>query len=193
METRIYAMPSSAYAADAPRGVPCAKAGADSSGPLCHQVGMGQLKIGAPTEQLQAVLGSCVGIAFIWRKGDCCALAHCLLPEAPPASRSRTPLGTPAARYVSEAVPALLRMMGVSQADYPDIEVILAGGANMFSGRSSRLQVGQQNVAAAQKYLHHLGLNVRYCRLGGKLGRTMRIDCAEHSYAVNDIIQPLHH
>ena len=107
----------------------------------CHQVGMGQLKIGARSEQLQAVLGSCVGIAFIWRKGGCCGLAHCLLPEAPHAARVPAPIGPPDARYVSDAVPSLLRMMGAHEADYPDIEVILAGGANMLHGRSSRLRV----------------------------------------------------
>lgn len=159
----------------------------------CEQVGMGQLKIGARSERLQAMLGSCVGIAFIWRKGGCCGLAHCLLPEAPAATRLRAPIGPPAARYVSEAVPSLLRMMGAREADYPDIEVILAGGANMLQGRSSRLQIGQQNVAAAQKYLQQLGLSVRYCRLGGKHGRTMLIDCARQTYVVNDIVQPFQH
>lgn len=154
---------------------------------------MGQLKIGASSEQLQAVLGSCVGIAFIWRKGGCCGLAHCLLPEAPEPARSRAPAGPPAARYVSEAVPSLLRMMGAHEADYPDIEVILAGGANMLNGRSSRLQVGQQNVAAAQKYLRQHGLNVRYCRLGGRQGRTMLIDCAQQTFVVSDLVQPLQH
>lgn len=151
---------------------------------------MGQLKIGARTEQLHAVLGSCVGIAFIWKKGGCCGLAHCLLPEPPHASLSRAPIGPPAARYVSEAVPSLLRMMGAREADYADIEVVLAGGANMLSGRASRLQVGQQNVAAAQKYLQQLGLNVRYCRLGGKQGRTMLIDCAQLSFVVAEISHP---
>lgn len=158
-----------------------------------EHVGMGQLKIGARSEQLQAVLGSCVGIAFIWRKGGRCGLAHCLLPEAPDAARTGAPIGPPAARYVSEAVPSLLRMMGVHEADYPDIEVVLAGGANMLNCRSSRLQIGQQNAAAAQKYLRALGLNVRYCQLGGKHGRTMLINCAEQTFVVNDIVQPSHH
>lgn len=146
------------------------------------QVGMGQLKVGARSEQLQAVLGSCVGIAFIWKKGRRCGLAHCLLPEAPGA------MPAVGARYVSQAVPSLLRLMGVRECDYPDVDVILAGGASMLDSRSKRLQIGQQNVAAAQKYLQQCGLNIRYCELGGKTGRQLNIDCADQSFSITNIV-----
>ena len=149
-----------------------------------HHVGMGQLSVGTHGEQLQALLGSCIGIGFIWKNGPCCGLAHCLLPEAPCADSS---LG---ARYVSQAVPSLLRLMGVRQADYADIEVVLAGGASMFGPRNGRLQVGRQNAQAAQKYLDQCGLSVSFCALGGRHGRQLLIDCAHHSYAVTDVVAP---
>lgn len=154
----------------------------------CLQVPMGQLKVGARTDQLQALLGSCVGIGFIWKKGACCGLAHCLLPEAPgqPTDVGARELG---ARYVSQAVPSLLRLMGATEADYPDIEVVLAGGANMLRGCSQRLHIGQQNAEAAHKYLRQRGLTVHYCRVGGCSGRTLTIDCASHSFAVSDIVR----
>ncbi|MGK5026045.1 chemotaxis protein CheD [Janthinobacterium sp. RB2R34] len=145
------------------------------------QVGMGQLSVGAHDDQLQALLGSCIGIGFIWKKGDRCGLAHCLLPEAPGPDAS---LG---ARYVSQAVPSLLRLMGACMADYGDIEVVLAGGANMFGNCNSRLQVGKQNMAAAQKYLDRCGLQVGFCALGGQHGRQLLIDCARHSFAVTEV------
>ncbi|MGK5055612.1 chemotaxis protein CheD [Janthinobacterium sp. LB2P49] len=154
--------------------------------PLQH-VGMGQLCVGTHGERLQALLGSCIGIGFIWKNGPCCGLAHCLLPEAPGAD---TALGAPNARYVSRAVPSLLRLMGVRQADYADIEVVLAGGASMFGPRNGRLQVGRQNVEAAQKYLDQCGLHVSFCALGGRHGRQLLIDCARHSYAVTDVVAP---
>ena len=152
------------------------------SAPPCLQVAMGKLKVGARTDQLQALLGSCVGIAFLWKKRGRCGLAHCLLPEAP---EQQFEMG---ARYVSQAVPSLLRMMGATEADYADIEVVIAGGANMFSGQTSRLQVGRQNAEAAHKYLRQCGLNVSYCRLGGSCGRTLTVDCATNSYAVTDLV-----
>lgn len=155
---------------------------ASAAAPPLHLVGMGQLSVGTHDEQLQALLGSCIGIGFIWKKGHCCGLAHCLLPEAPGADHS---LG---ARYVSQAVPSLLRLMGARQADYADIEVVLAGGASMFGPRNGRLQVGRQNVEAAQKYLDRCGLQVSFCALGGRHGRQLLIDCAHLSYAVTDVV-----
>jgi len=151
-----------------------------------HHVGMGQLSVGTPGQQLQALLGSCIGIGFIWKNGPCCGLAHCLLPEAPGAEHA---LG---ARYVSQAVPSLLRLMGVRQADYADIDVVLAGGASMFGPAHAhgRLQVGRQNAQAAQKYLDQCGLHVSFCALGGRHGRQLLIDCARHSYAVTDVVTP---
>ncbi len=147
-----------------------------------HHVGMGQLSVGTHGEQLQALLGSCIGIGFIWKNGPCCGLAHCLLPEAPGTDNA---LG---ARYVSQAVPSLLRLMGVRQADYADIDVVLAGGASMFGPRNGRLQIGRQNAEAAQKYLDQCGLHVSFCALGGRHGRQLLIDCASRSYAVTDVV-----
>jgi len=152
-----------------------------------QQVAMGQLSVGTHEEQLQALLGSCIGIGFIWKKGGCCGLAHCLLPEAPAGgSAGERSVG---ARYVSQAVPSLLRLMGARVVDYPDIEVVLAGGASMFgpSTSQSRLQVGKKNVEAAQKYLEQCGLHVSFCALGGRRGRQLLIDCAHHSYAVTEV------
>lgn len=146
-----------------------------------HQVAMGEVKIGASSETLQAILGSCVGIAFIWKKGGCCGLAHCLLPEAP---EEQAGFG---ARYVSQAVPSLLALMGARSADYPDIEVVVAGGASMFNFKSSCFQVGQRNGAAARKYLAERGLRVAYCDLGGCRGRQISIDCEQQNFVVTEL------
>lgn len=146
------------------------------------QVGMGQLKAGARTDQLSALLGSCVGIGLLWKKRGRYALAHCLLPEC---GQMADEFG---ARYVNQAVPSLLRLIGATADDCADIEVVVAGGATMLNGCSSRLQIGQQNADAARKYLRKFGLNVTYCRVGGKCGRTMTIDCATGSYSVQEIV-----
>jgi chemotaxis protein CheD len=148
-----------------------------------QQVGIGEVKIGASSDVLQAIVGSCVGIAFIWKRRGRCALAHCLLPEAP-----GQPCGL-GARYVSQAIPSMLALMGAHQCDYADIEVIVVGGASMFKGRSQCLQVGQANAAAAQKYLAQCGLNVVYCDLGGRSGRQISIDCEQQSFLVKEIVR----
>ena len=155
------------------------------AGPFQH-VGIGELKIGGRAEQLKALLGSCVGIAFLWKKRGRCGLAHCLLPE------TAEQQWEPGARYVSQAVPSLLRLMGATAADYADIEVVVAGGGMMLDACSSRFQIGQQNADAARKYLDLYGLNVLECRVGGKTGRTLTVDCATCGYQIDDITaQPL--
>ncbi|GAB2877739.1 chemotaxis protein CheD [Pseudoduganella ginsengisoli] len=153
----------------------------------CQRVGIGQLKIGASGGQLEAVLGSCVGIALIWKAAGRCGLAHCLLPEAPGQQASAAELAA-SARYVSVAVPSLLRLMGAHEEDYPDIEAVVAGGASMLDKRSQRLQVGRQNAAAARKYLRERGLHVSATCLGGEYGRTMYVDCATQNVIVRDIV-----
>ena len=146
-----------------------------------HHVGIGDLKIGGRSGQLKALLGSCVGLAFLWKKRGRCGLAHCLLPEA------GAPQWEPGARYVSQAVPSLLRLMGASAADYGDIVVVVAGGGMMLSACSSRFQIGQQNADAARKYLGLYGLNVLECRVGGRTGRTLTVDCASGTCQIEDI------
>ena len=150
--------------------------------PRCLQVQIGKLEVGGRSDQLHALLGSCVGIAFLWKKRGRCGLAHCLLPESP---LPPTELG---ARYVSQAVPSLLRLMGACVADYADIEVVVAGGGNMLEACSARFQIGQQNIDAAQKHLRLHGLHVRFAEVGGKCGRTMSIDCATGTFSVQEIV-----
>jgi chemotaxis protein CheD len=180
MQAILTPLPQPLPAAPLPWATPEQYADPGQRAPL--QVAMGQLKVGARTDQLQALLGSCVGIGLIWKKRGRCGLAHCLLPECPELADE---LG---ARYVSQAVPSLLRLLGATEADYADIEVIVAGGATMLNGCSRRLQIGQQNAEAARKYLRKHGLTVSYCRIGGKCGRTLTIDCAACAYSVQEIV-----
>ncbi|HEX7983100.1 MAG TPA: chemotaxis protein CheD [Duganella sp.] len=160
------------------------EAASGPAGALRH-VGIGELKIGGRSEQLKALLGSCVGIAFLWKKRGRYGLAHCLLPE------TDVHPWEPGARYVSQAVPSLLRLMGASAADYADIEVVVAGGGMLLDRCSSRFQIGRQNADAARKHLGLYGLNVLDCRVGGQSGRTLTIDCATGGYRIEEVA--VHH
>ena len=146
-----------------------------------QHVGMGEVKIGRTTEILQATLGSCVGIAFIWPEGQRCGLAHCLLPESP------SNIGRIGARYVSQAVPSLLLLMGIKESDYADVQVIIAGGASMFPARSASANVGRQNIFAAEKYIQQYGMQVVHSDVGGRRARQIRVDCAGGEFAINQI------
>jgi chemotaxis protein CheD len=144
-------------------------------------VGMGEVRVCSRGEVLRATLGSCIGIAVIWKKRGRCGLAHCLLPEAP---GQTIRIG---ARYVSQAVPSLMALLGAKPADHPDIEVIIAGGARMLRTRAGLPNVGQLNTQAARFYLAQAGLQVDRIDVGGRRGRQITVDCALQTVEVNPI------
>lgn len=154
------------------------------------QVGMGQVKVGRQGETLTALLGSCVAIGLVWRAGRCCALAHCLLPQSDPGSAA------PGARYVNDALPLMLSMMGVPERDRGELEVILSGGATMLGPAGVSGKIGADNVAAAHACLAGAGLRVTQRDVGGRHGRTVRIDCSTYRVAiapVEHIVEEAHH
>jgi chemotaxis protein CheD len=151
---------------------------------IIQHVNMGQLLTGRGNTRLVAVLGSCVGLAFLWPNGNRCALAHCVLPNAPPEE------GGMGARYVTQAVPSLLTAMGVTAADRQDVDVVLAGGASMFGPGSAMLQVGRQNIVAALSTLQQFGLRVACSDLGGFTGRQLIVDCGMYTCFVKPIKPP---
>ncbi|MGA7816957.1 hypothetical protein [Caballeronia sp.] len=60
-------------------------------------VRIGEVKTAGRDVILRATLGSCVGIGVLWRSRGLYALAHCLLPDAPPGEVSDAGQG---ARYL---------------------------------------------------------------------------------------------
>jgi chemotaxis protein CheD len=126
---------------------------------------------------LRATLGSCIGIAFIWREKKRCGLAHCFLPET---TTEQNLLG---AKYVNQAIISLMKIMKIKKSDVKDIEVYLAGAGNMMSKilKSNRSQIGKNNEASARKHLDLLGLKIKEARLGYNSGSRIRVDCTELS------------
>jgi len=141
-------------------------------------VGMGELQVGRPGHELSALLGSCVAIALIWRERQTCGLAHCLLPH------SDKPGWNMGARYVNHALPGLLALMGVRRKDFGELEAVVAGGANMLGGAGICSGVGPQNVEQAERCLQSHGLLVAQRDVGGRRGRTVRIDCSTYRVSI---------
>ena len=146
-----------------------------------RHVGMGEIKVGKRGELLCALLGSCVAIAIIWPRERRCGLAHCLLPTAPGLVLRA------GGRYVDQAVPTLLKLMGVTEKDKGELQVILTGGASMFGPARVTSRVGSANVAAAYKVLSECSLQLDYDDTGGRRGRQIRIDCADYSFTIRKI------
>ncbi len=149
-------------------------------GELLH-VPMGECQVARRGETLNALLGSCVAIAMLWPAGARCGVAHCLLPAAPGG------VLRVGARYVDQAVPSLLKLMGVSEADKGEVQVILAGGASMLGRAHMAGAVGKANVAAAREALAAHGLRLDHLDVGGRSGRQLRVDASQYRYSVKTI------
>jgi chemotaxis protein CheD len=149
------------------------------------QVHMCQLAVGSGADVLRATLGSCVGIGLLWRERALYGLAHCLLPGDRHA-RIAEGLGGVGAKYVTQAVPSLLRLMGITEQASASIEAVLAGGANMvcYPGAPRHGAIGEQNVRLAQQLLGQHGLRIVHSDVGGECGRQLTINCAQHEYRV---------
>jgi len=136
------------------------------------RVKIAQIKVGTSGDTLKATLGSCVGIAFIWKEKNICGLAHCLLAETEEDFE-------PSAKYVSHAVPNLMKVMSITKKDVHKIQVYIAGGGNMMAqlSRANVDHIGQLNIAAAKKYLTKYGFSFTELALGGDDGRQILVDC----------------
>ena len=88
-----------------------------------YNVHIGEVKTGSGDVELQTILGSCIGIGFLWKKRGVYGLAHCLLSQSPDQDFE---IG---ARYVDQAIYSLTQLMSIT--DYRDIRAVVAGGANM--------------------------------------------------------------
>lgn len=154
--------------------------------PSLVHVRIGQLAAGSGATVLKATLGSCVGIALLWRERSIYALAHCLLPQA------AAPSPTPGARYVDQAIGSLLGLLGAGPGDRAQIEAHLAGGASLQRGRTGGRgpTVGQLNSEAALRGLAAAGIGVRSTDLGGVHARQILLDCATGAVSVVRIPLP---
>jgi chemotaxis protein CheD len=147
-------------------------------------VGIGQVKTAASPTVLKAVLGSCVGIAFLAPTLGTYALAHCLLPHASSITDQIN------GRFVDQAIPSLFTILGLSKFDAPLIEAVVAGGASMYGdGGNKILRIGEMNVQSAMVTLEKYKVRIIHTDLGQFHGRQLIVDCKDGSYHVRNLSQ----
>lgn len=146
-------------------------------------VHIGEIKIARKGEILRAILGSCVGVGFIWREKNICGLAHCLLAESP------VPTFEIGARFVDQAVRSLLALMKIRAEDAAQIEVVIVGGGNMTSpgAPETKRLVGTHNFSIALREVQKNNLRVVHSDGGGEEGRKIFIDAKDFSYRIEKI------
>ena len=148
-----------------------------------EHVQIGQVKLASGDERLQALLGSCIGIAIIWKKKKRAALAHCLLAHLPEKTEV---IG---GRYVEQAIPSLIKLLGARKRDYPELEAVIAGGANMTLSHitDENKLVGKINSKLALEMIDKLDIDLKFQDIGGFEGRTILVESLEGNYQVKTI------
>ncbi|MBN20279.1 MAG: chemotaxis protein CheD [Bdellovibrionaceae bacterium] len=146
-------------------------------------VHIGEVKIGKQNDMLHSILGSCVGIAFLYPEKKIYGLAHCLLSKSPEKQHSM------GAKYVDQAVQSLLILMHLRPEDYPKIDAILAGGGNMTMPEDTDPEklVGYHNAKTALEELEKKKIKIVRQDLGGMIGRRISIDCETGEYQIKKI------
>lgn len=136
-------------------------------------VRIAEVKLGCEGEILKALLGSCVGIAFVWKNKKRISLAHCLLPKS---NRERRGIE---AKYVDHAISSSLELLNVEPAEYHQLKAYIAGGANMMAqlSRPNDNHVGKNNLEAAIEILRELEIDYQVLETGRDAGIQIYVDC----------------
>lgn len=145
---------------------------------------IGQIVIGRQGEVLKTVLGSCVGIALIWKQKGWSALAHCLLPTALPGQAKSNE-----ARYVDETLPLMLKRLGVAADEVIQLQAVVVGGGQMIDSEKPYLKfvVGTENLKMAKECLQKHGIKVIAFEPGGMQGTKIRLDSQSGEFEVEKI------
>ena len=140
------------------------------------KVKMGGIGYGEYPDELETLLGSCVGVAIWDRNAKVGGLAHVVLPD----SRSNfAPPGKFADTAIVEIKKKLVAMGGNSRR----LTAKIAGGSTMFGTRTER-DVGEMNYQAVLKHLRAEGVALTAEHIGGSQGRMIRFSLRDGSVRV---------
>lgn len=146
-------------------------------------VKIGEVKVGRSPDILKATLGSCLGVAFMWKEKGLFGLAHCLLPLSTTKETKEKIIG---AKFVDQAIDSLQILMKIPTGSLKEIEVVLSGGGNMMAQLATKnsQQIGVLNAESAKKILKDLKMAIKHCEIGGEYGRQFILDCSTGEYEI---------
>ena len=116
---------------------------------------------------VSTILGSCIAVCLWDEATSVAGINHYLLPNDPVRGHSDL-------RYGNISIERLINEMLGAGATMTRIVARLAGGASILGpGSSSRLSIGDQNVAVAREVLQKHGLPIIAEHTGGQRGRKL--------------------
>jgi len=134
-------------------------------------------------ENLEAYLGSCVGVTLVDRQANVGGLLHLLLAEATAMDMSFQP-----ENYAITGMPHFLKKLIDAGASKERLEACVAGGALIghLSDMDLSLDIGGRTAEVVQAYLEDHGIPIIESETGGYAGRKMSLDL----YHWNTTIEP---
>lgn len=134
-------------------------------------------------ENLEAYLGSCVGVTLVDRQANVGGLLHLLLAEATTMDMSFQP-----ENYAITGMPHFLKKLIDAGASKERLEACVAGGALIghLSDMDLSLDIGGRTAEVVQAYLEDHGIPIIESETGGYAGRKMSLDL----YHWNTTIEP---
>jgi len=145
-------------------------------------VGMGQIAMGEPPQQMRAVVGSCIALALYHPRLKKGVMAHIVLPDS--AGRGGAP-----GKFADTAIPQMLTLLNGCGTPTHCLTAKLAGGANMF-GSAGPLQIGGANAEAVCRALRTAGIHISAQDIGGNRGRRVTFDCDSGQMVVDSAGHP---
>ncbi len=133
-------------------------------------VGIGEFKISRNPKVLATyALGSCIAIIFYSSEHKIGALVHAMLPWP------RRKIVDSPGKYVSTAIPYVLRKLHELGVKKNEIEAALIGGANVLNLMST-LNIGERNIRKAKEILAYEGVPIVVEDVGGRKSRSVYFD-----------------
>ena len=130
----------------------------------------GEIKIGNKDTILRSgAIGSCVVIIAYDKLSQVTAMAHIMLPGKAPDTKSLQKN-----RYAENAIAELVNLFTSTGAKENNIEVCLAGGANILESKDT--DVGQLIIISVKEYLNKKGIKIMAESLGGTSRRSVSLN-----------------
>lgn len=143
---------------------------------------IGDLFVCGPDNIIITNLGSCVALGLVWKRKGLFSLCHCLLPEPIHDTVKLSNHGP--AKYVTLAVPLMLKEMGVPRRQYRDLEAHVFGGAQQYKVMEVERNVGQLNINALLQALAFYQIPIVETDVGGQVCRQVHLNTTTGTFDV---------
>lgn len=131
----------------------------------------GEVILGGPSDELHAVLGSCVAVSLWHPRKRVGVMCHVLLPQCGPTRRS-SEMAQRDARFAEDALHLMADRLHAAGIKLGECVCKLFGGARVFAGGRSR--IGNANVNALKQLLGEAGVVIASEHVEGTGHRVIR-------------------